>query len=107
MKWLKRDALNRSWRTILQTVGAVVVIPAGDAALQVVKLALIDAAAGKQFDWASVATSAKWSAGVGVVISVLAYVHRLKLDPSPVPSAEPPAPPATGGVVTNPPRIYR
>lgn len=95
MKWLKRDALNRAWRTILQTLGAVVLIPAGDAALQVLKLALIDAAAGKAFDWTSVMTSAKWSAGVGVVLSVLAYIHRLKLDPSPIPSAQPPAPTPT------------
>ena len=91
--WLKKDALNRAWRVILQTVGAVIVIPAGDAALQVVKLALIDAASGKTFDWEQVATSAKWSALVGVVISVLAYLHRMKLDPSWIPSATPPEAP--------------
>lgn len=94
MNWLKKDALNRAWRVIYQTMIAVVVIPAGDAALQVIKLALADAATGQGFDWGRVGESAMWSAGVGVTISVIAYWHRLKLDPSRLPSLEPPTPPS-------------
>jgi len=92
--WLKRDALNRAWRTFMQTVGAVVIIPAGTAALEVVRWAFADAAAGQGFEWTRVAESALWAAGVGATISILAYLHRMKLDPSRFPSAPPPQPPA-------------
>jgi len=95
--WLKRDALNRAWRAILQTLGAVVVIPAGTAGLQYVQMAMAGAATGDGFDWSAVGHSALWSAGVGAVISVLAYLHRMKLDPSWIPSAEPPTPPRADG----------
>lgn len=94
MNWLKRDALNRAWRTILQTLALVVVAPAADAVLQVVQLAIADAAAGKGFEWTQVAQTAKYAAMLGVTMSVLSYLHRRVLDPSPVPSAEPPTPPA-------------
>lgn len=94
-RWLKRDALNRAWRVVMQTIAATVVIPAGDAAVQVFQRAFGDAMAGRPFDWAQVLTSAKWSMGVGVTIAVLAYLHRLKLDPSWIPSARPPDPPVT------------
>lgn len=96
--WLKRDALNRAWRSIMQTFGAVILIPAGTAALEVVRVAFADAASGQGFEWARVLDSALWAAGVGAVISVLAYLHRLKLDPSRFPSAPPP---------TDPPRMAR
>ncbi len=91
--WLKRDARNRAWRAILQTLGAVIVIPAGTAALEVVRVAFADAAAGQGYDWTKVGQSALWAAGVGATISLLSYVHRLKLDPSAFPSATPPEPP--------------
>lgn len=90
--WLNRDALNRAWRTILQTVALVVIAPAVDAAVQVVQLAAVDAMAGKAFDWTQVADTALTAAWVGASMSVLAYVHRRFLDPSRVPSAEPPTP---------------
>jgi hypothetical protein len=89
-RFLKRDALNRVWRTILQTLAATVLIPAGDAAMQVAQRALLGAAGGHPFDWRQVATSAAWSAGVGATIAVLAWLHRIKLDPSSIPSAAPP-----------------
>lgn len=95
MKWLKRDALNRAWRVILQTVALVVIAPAADAAIQVVKLAAADAMAGKSFDWGQVADTALNAAWVGASLSVLAYIHRRFVDPSPIPSAQPPAPTPT------------
>lgn len=105
--WLNRDAWNRLWRTILQTVALVVVAPAVDAVGQVVQLAIADAAAGNGFEWGQVVETAKWAALMGVSMSVLAFVHRRVVDPSPIPSAEPPAPPrAAGGPITHPPRIY-
>lgn len=92
-KWLKRDALNRAWRTVLQFVAAVIVVPAGDAIIQVVQRAVIDSMAGKPMDWGQVAASARWGAVYGVTVALLAYLHRAKLDPSPIPSAQPTAPP--------------
>lgn len=34
--------------------------------------------------------TAAYSAGTGVVMAWLAYLHRAKVDPSPIPSALPP-----------------
>ena len=92
-KWLKRDALNRAWRTVLQFVVAVVVVPAADAVIQVAQRAVVDSMVGKPFDWGQVAVSARWGAVYAVTVAVLAYLHRTKLDPSPIPSAQPTAPP--------------
>lgn len=94
LNWLKRDAWNRAWRVILQTVALVVIAPAVDAAVQVFNLAVVDAVAGKGFDWDQVAQTAVSAAWVGASLSVLAYMHRRFVDPSRVPSAEPPTPPA-------------
>ena len=91
--WLKRDAINRAWRAFLQAITATVLLPAADAAGQVIQLAFANAAAGKGFDWDQVMLTAKYSAGVGVTMAVLSYLHRRVLDPSPIPSAEPPTPP--------------
>lgn len=105
--WLNRDALNRWWRTILQTVALVVLAPAADAVLQVAQLAIADAAAGNGFEWTEVVETAKYAAMMGASMSLLSYLHRRVLDPSAIPSAEPPAPPrATGGLIANPPKIY-
>lgn len=93
--WLKRDALNRAWRTILQTLMLVVVAPAADAALQVVQRSLVDSMMGQPFDWDQVGRTAMYAAGSGAAMAILAYIHRTKLDPSPLPSAEPPAPTPT------------
>lgn len=97
MKWLKRDALNRAWRTILQTAMLVVVAPAADAALQVAQWALLESMAGRPVDWSQVGRTAMYAAGSGAAMAILAYIHRMKLDPSPLPSAEPPAPTPTPG----------
>jgi hypothetical protein len=91
-QWLKADARNRAWRTLLQFVGAVVIVPAGDAVLQVVSRAVVDSMAGKAFSWAEVGTAAKFGAAYAVTVAMLAYLHRAKLDPSPIPSATPPPP---------------
>lgn len=95
--WLKRDALNRSWRTILQTIVLVVVAPAADAALQVGQRALVESMMGQPFNWHEVGRTALYAAGSGAAMAILAYIHRTKLDPSPLPSAEPPAPTPTPG----------
>lgn len=100
LNWLKRDAWNRVWRTILQTAALVVVAPAVDAAVQVVKLAAADAAVGNGFDWNQVGRTALSAAVMGASMSVLAYLHRRFLDPSSIPSGQPPEPPrATGGPI--------
>ena len=91
--WLKRDAWNRAWRVILQTVALVVIAPAVDAAVQVVQLSVADAMTGKAFDWTQVGDTALNAAWVGASMSVLAYIHRRFVDPSAIPSAQPPEPP--------------
>lgn len=93
MNWLKRDAWNRAWRTIMQTVALVVIAPAVDAAVQAVHIALADGAAGAGWDWQSIGRTAASAAVMGASMSVLAYLHRRVLDPSAIPSAQPPAPP--------------
>lgn len=100
LKWLKRDAWNRAWRVILQTLALVVVAPAVDAVVQVIQIAVVDAASGKGFEWTQVGETALNAAWVGVSLSVLAYIHRRFVDPSRIPSGQPPEPPpATGGPV--------
>lgn len=93
---LRKDGRNRAWRTFLQALAATVLIPAGDAALQVLERDLLATAAGKPFDWREVAASAGLAFATGAVMAGLAYLHRVKLDPSPIPSAVPP-PPVTVG----------
>lgn len=88
--WLKLDAGNRAWRTLIQGVVALVLLPALDAALQVVQRQLLNEGGG--FDWRRTATLATFAAMTAVTMSLAAYVHRLKIDPSPLPSAEPPRP---------------
>jgi hypothetical protein len=89
--WLKADAKNRAWRTILQGIlPATVVIPAIDAALQVLITALTK---GGTFSWGQVAASAGVAATTAGLMAYSAYLHRMVLDPSSVPSAQPPRPP--------------
>jgi hypothetical protein len=95
LKWLKTDALNRAWRTVLQGLVVTAAAAAGDAAVQVVQKALADAVAGHGFDWRELATTAVYAAGTAALMAVAAFVHRYKIDPSPVPSALPPAPTPT------------
>lgn len=94
-RWLRLDALNRAWRTLLQGIGAVVLFAAGDAAVQVVQRALVDAMAGQPLDWQQVKTRAAYAAATAATMAVLAYWHRRRLDPSRIPSSPPPAPPGT------------
>ena len=91
--WLHNDARNRVLRTLLQGAVAVLVIPAADAVVQVVQGALADAVTGHGFDWRQVAVSAGLAAGTAVTMAVAAYLHRVKLDPSGIPSAAPPPQP--------------
>ncbi len=90
--WLKKDARNRAFRALLQAIVATILIPAGDAAVQVVQRALIDSMAGQPLNWQHVGISALYSAGVGITISVLSYIHRAKIDQTMIPSAPPPQP---------------
>lgn len=94
-KWLKLDAINRTVRTLLQGVVVTVAAAAGDAALQVGRAAIEDAAAGRSLDWREVATTAAYAAGTAALMAVTAYVHRYRVDPTSVPSATPPAPTPT------------
>ena len=94
-RWLRADAQNKAVRTWLQGILAVAVVPALDAAVQVLQLALARTAVTHRFDWREVATSAGLAAVTASTMVIAAYLHRLKVDPSRVPSAEPPAPPST------------
>lgn len=94
--WLKLDAQNRAFRTLLQGVVVVVLVPALVAGLPVLVEAVT--AGGEGMDWAEALDTA-WKAGLtAAVMSVLAYLHRSKVDPSAVPSAQPPRPPGTSEV---------
>jgi hypothetical protein len=93
LRWLKADAANRAWRTVLQGMAVAVLSAAGDAVLQVLQRAVAEGATSHRFDWHQVATTATYAAGTAALMAVVAYLHRLKVDPSPMPSAEPPAPP--------------
>lgn len=94
--WLKLDAQNRAFRTLLQGVVAVVLVPALVAGLPVLVQAVTDGGGG--FDW-SRALDTAWKTGLAAaVMSVTAYLHRSKVDPSVVPSAQPPRPPGTSEV---------
>jgi hypothetical protein len=94
-RWLRVDALNRAWRTVLQGLVVAVAAAAGDAAVQVIQRAVADAAAGGSFDWQQVAATAAYAAGTAALMAVVAYLHRYRVDPSGVPSAVPPAPTPT------------
>lgn len=90
-RWLKLDARNRAWRTILQGVIAVVVVPALVAGGTVVHDAV--AAGGGSPGWPQTLEKAWTAALTAGVMAVLAYLHRYRLDPSAMPSAQPPRPP--------------
>jgi len=89
-RWLRLDASNRAYRTLLQGVAVTVVLPALDAALQTVVQAVTTGGAG--FNWGQVAALAGTSALTAASMAVASYVHRMVLDPSSVPSAQPPRP---------------
>lgn len=93
LSWLKADARNRAWRTILQGIAATVGFAALDAVVQVYQGAATDALHGKAMDWTHVAGTAKYAAVTAALMAVAAYLHRRKLDPSRIPSAVPPEQP--------------
>lgn len=90
MDWLKKDALNRAWRTFWQAVGASIVVGLVDVGYQLLDHVTSAAADGTVVDWHDVWSWAGRAALAAVVMPVLAYLHRTKLDPSPVPSLTPP-----------------
>lgn len=91
--WLQADGANRAWRTVLQGIAASALTAAGDVVLQAVR---DSALSGAGIDVRQVLTTAGYTAGTSVLIAVLAYLHRVQVDPSAVPSAQPPDPlPAT------------
>jgi hypothetical protein len=98
-KWLKVDALNRAWRTVLQGIATAALGAAGDSVLQAIQLAQH----GGRFEWRAVAGTAAGAASTAAVMAVLAYIHRAKIDPSAIPSAQPPAPPVGNAPATTPP----
>jgi hypothetical protein len=89
-RWLKVDALNRAWRTVLQGIVAAALTAAGDVVLQAIQKSFFEHT---PLNWSSVAKSAAAVAGTTALMAVLAYLHRSLVDPTPIPSAQPPAPP--------------
>jgi hypothetical protein len=87
--WLRADGANRSWRTIAQGIVATGLIAAGEVVRQVV---MDQALNGTPIDWRQVGVRAAMTGGAAVLMAVLAYLHRVKVDPSSVPSALPPDP---------------
>lgn len=105
-RWLRLDALNRAWRTVLQGLVVAVLFPALDAGVQVARAAAQGALDGQAVDWRDVRTRALMAGATAALMAIAAYVHRAKVDPSPVPSAQPPQPPpqaVTGGWSVNQP----
>jgi hypothetical protein len=96
--WLRVDALNRAWRTVLQGIVTAALGAASDVILQGIQTSWFDHA---PLDWHEVWRTAYRAAGTAAVMAVLAYFHRAKIDPTGIPSAQPPAPPP--GAATNPP----
>ena len=90
-RWLKLDAQNRSFRTLLQGVFAVVIVPALVAVFGVIQQA-IEANGISGVNWNQVGDNALKAGLTAAVMAVLAYFHRLKLDPSRISSAQPPRP---------------
>lgn len=88
-RFLKRDAKNRAWRTVLQGFVAIILVPALDAALQVFVSAMTS---GAGFDLQRTAVAAGVSAMTVSIVALSAYVHRMKIDGSSIPSATPPVP---------------
>ena len=97
--WLKLDALNRAWRTVLQGIVATALGAAGDVVLQAVQKSFFEHV---PLNWHEVARTAAYTAGTSALMAILAYLHRAKLDPSRIPSAQPPSPPIGDAPATTP-----
>jgi hypothetical protein len=96
--WLRIDALNRAWRTVLQGIVASALTAGGDVVLQAVQKSWFDHQA---LNWGQVGRTALYTAGTTALMAVLAYLHRAKLDPTSIPSAVPPAPPIGSAPATS------
>lgn len=109
-RWLTRDALNRAWRTILQGLLAVVVLPAATAGLDFVRQAILDGNI-RGVDWPTTLDRAITVGVAAAIMSLLAYLHRAKLDPTRIPSAQPPmppgVPPSAGVAMSTAPEVRR
>lgn len=97
--WLRVDALNRSWRTVLQGIVATALGAAGDVVLQAVQKSMFEHTS---LDWAQVGHTALYTGGTAALMAILAYLHRAKLDPSSIPSGRPPSPPIGDAPATTP-----
>lgn len=91
--YVKKDALNRAWRVFMQAIGYAIVASVLDLAYQVVERQLGEAAAGQALDWVETWGWFRGGLGAALLMPIIAYLHRKKLDPSPIPSAVPPLPP--------------
>src|SRR5690349_7533330 len=89
-KWLVVDALNRAWRTVLQGIVLTALSAAGDVVLQAVQKSMFEH---MPLNWTQVGETALYAFLSSVGLAILAYLHRAVLDPTNVPSAQPPAPP--------------
>lgn len=92
MNFLKRDALNRAWRTFCQAIGFAILASLTDLAYQVLDREMNDVLAGQPIDFAEMLTWTKTGLAAAVIMPIIAYLHRKKLDPSAIPSATPPVP---------------
>lgn len=77
---------------MLQGLLAVIVLPALDAGLQAV---VMQTSGGQAFNWSRTGGLAATAAFTAALMAVTAYVHRAAVDPSLIPSAQPPRPPGT------------
>lgn len=98
MNWLKKDAINRLWRTFYHAIGYAIVASVLNVAEQVLDRLLSDTVSGVEIDWSEVWLWTRGGLVAAVIMPIIAYLHRKKLDPSGFPSAEPPRPPGVTGV---------
>ena len=96
-RWLKLDAANRAWRTVLQGVVVTIGSAAVDAAVQVYRRAVVESMAGRPFDGGEVFDTAQRAVLFAAAMALAAYLHRRVGDPSRVPSGQPTAPPVVTG----------
>lgn len=87
--WLKLDAQNRALRSLLQAAAVSVFMAVVDTVIQAVQIW----AGGASWDWHELGDTTAKTAVMAGLLPVAAYLHRLRVDPSLLPSAEPPPPP--------------
>lgn len=107
MNWIKRDALNRAARTFYQAIGFAIVASLADLAYQVLDREIGDIAAGQAIDFGEMWLWTRTGLAAAVIMPIIAYLHRRKLDPSAVPSLTPPEPPVRIEAVAVPAARHR